>query len=239
MDQNSIISIAEKDEVPYFVEGGSNMNSQPICYIFGAGEYHAPSSIQPSSDDLVIAADGGYVFAKQCKITVDLVLGDFDSLPALPPEDTETVVLPPEKDDTDMVAALREGWLRGFRTFHIYGGTGGRLDHTLANIQCIAALACHGGRGYLYDRDVIITAICNDSIAFPASSKGTISVFCHSETATGVFETGLKFPLANATLSNTYPLGISNEFTGVPSSISVQNGTLVILYPKNIQEVKK
>lgn len=40
-----------------------------------------------------------------------------------------------------MVAALREGWRRGFRIFRIYGSTGGRLDHPLANIQCIAALA--------------------------------------------------------------------------------------------------
>lgn len=137
-----------------------------------------------------------------------------------------------------MIAALREGWRRGFRIFHIYGGTGGRIDHTLANIQCIANLARCGGRGYLFDRDVVITAIYNGSIAFPALSKGTVSVFCHSETATGVFERGLKYPLANATLRNTHPLGISNEFKGLPSSISVQSGTLVSIYPKNIQEVK-
>ena len=35
-----------------------------------------------------------------------------------------------EKNDTDMAAALREAWQRGYRIFHIYGG---RFDHTLAD----------------------------------------------------------------------------------------------------------
>lgn len=208
------------------------------CYIIAAGEhYELPKAPEP--EDFVIAADGGFAYAKQHGIIPNLVVGDFDSLPEPPPGSTNTVVLPQEKDDTDMVAALREGWKRGFRTFRIFGGTGGRLDHTLANIQCVADLAHRGGRGYLFDRDTVITAIKDSGISFPASAKGTLSVFCHSDSATGVFECGLKYSLDDATLHNTYPVGISNEFTGAPSSISVRTGTLIIIYPKNIQEVER
>ncbi|HCC34518.1 MAG TPA: thiamine diphosphokinase [Ruminococcaceae bacterium] len=135
-----------------------------------------------------------------------------------------------------MVAAIREGWRRGFRCFHIYGGTGGRLDHTLANIQCLADIAQRGGRGFLFDSDTVITAITNSSIRFPASAKGMVSVLCHSETAVDVNENGLKYSLVNATLSNSYPLGVSNEFTGVPSEISVEKGTLIIMSPIGIKE---
>ena len=118
--------------------------------------------------------------------------------------------------------------------FHIQCGTGGRLDHTLANIQCIADLAQQGYKGYLFDRDTVITAIHNDKITFPASAHGIVSVFAHTEICTGVFERGLKYPLTDATLSNTYPLGVSNEFTGVNSEIEVRKGTLIVIFPKDI-----
>jgi thiamine pyrophosphokinase len=223
---------------PTFLWKGYGMKEKTDCYIFGAGEHYNPPP-SPSPPDFVIAADGGYAYLERSGIVPNLVVGDFDSLPAPPPGSANTIiVLPQEKDDTDMVAALREGWNRGFRIFHIYGGTGGRLDHTLANIQCVADLACRGGRGYLHDRDTVITAIRNTSIAFPANTHGTVSVFSHSEVSTGVYERGLKYPLTDATLRNTYPIGVSNEFTGAPSSISVVTGTLIITFPKNIQEVQ-
>ncbi len=73
------------------------MNNQPICYIFGAEEHHDPPSARPSSYDLVIAADGGYLYTEQHAIAEDLVLGDFDSLPEPPKGNADIVVLPQEK----------------------------------------------------------------------------------------------------------------------------------------------
>ncbi len=206
------------------------MSAQTICYIFGAGERHGQPQA-PSPGDFVIAADGGLTYAKKCGITPDLVVGDFDSLKEPPDDGLNIVMLPQEKDDTDMAAALDEGWRRGYRIFHIYGGTGGRLDHTLANIQSVVELARRGGHGYLFDKDTVITAIWNCGITFPADARGTLSVFAHSEAAIGVYEQGLKYTLTDATLCNTHPVGISNEFIGEPSSVSVKEGTLVILSP--------
>ena len=207
---------------------------QSICYIFGAGEHLcAPSS--PTSRDLVIAADAGYLHAKGFGITPDICVGDFDSMDA--PPDQRTIVLPPEKDDTDMLAAIRIGQAHGFRCFHIYGGAGNRLDHTLANLQCIANLAQEGMRGYLFDRDTVITAIHNSAIRFSATSRGILSAFAHSDIALGVDEVGLKYPLNNATLRNTYPIGVSNEFTGVESLVRVRSGTLLIIHPAHAQEI--
>jgi len=207
------------------------MGKEAVCYIVGAGEQYGPLPV-PAPDDFVIAADGGLAHLEGLHMMPNLVVGDFDSYPAGPGH-VPSIVLPTEKDDTDMAAALREGWARGFRFFHLYGGTGGRLDHTLANIQLIADIACRGGCGYLFDRDMVITAIHNGSIAFPAVAKGTVSVFSHTETAAGVFECGLKYPLTDATLRNTRPLGVSNEFVGLPSSISVERGTLLVFCPPN------
>ncbi len=205
------------------------------CFLFGAGEHYQLPDFQ--SADFIIAADGGFAYLGKHGVVPDLVIGDFDSLSAPPAGGPKTIVLPQEKDDTDMLAALREGWDCGFRRFCIYGGTGGRLDHTIANIQCLAGLACRGGRGYLFDRDTVITAVHNGGIAFPAGAGGIVSVFSCSGTSTGVSEQGLKYPLNNATLRSTYPLGVSNRFTGAPGSISVQSGTLLVIYPTNVQEV--
>jgi len=227
------------------------MPRDPICYIMGAGECHEPPPA-PVKGDFLIAADGGYSHLKKHHLTPNLVVGDFDSMPEITGineavyiieatgiiEGTgttvDTLVLPREKDDTDMRAAINAGWERGYRVFYIYGGTGGRLDHTLANIQCIAELARRSGRGVLVDRDALITAVCDSEIHFPESARGTVSVFAHTETCTGVCETGLKYALKNAMLSNTNPLGISNEFIGKAAAVSVKSGILLVFYPKTI-----
>ena len=211
------------------------MNKKPICYLVGAGEYHGMSFF-PVPDDFIVAVDDGLTYLKKYCATPDLIVGDFDSLPEPPNPDEHTVALPREKDDTDMAAAVREGWVRGFRVFHIFGGTGGRLDHTLANIQLLSDIAVKGGCGFLFDKDTVITAIHNATITFSAMAQGVVSVFSHTDTSTGVYERGLKYSLTNAMLHSTQPLGISNEFTGAPSSISVESGTLIIIYPNTVQE---
>jgi thiamine pyrophosphokinase len=212
------------------------MEKERVCYIFGAGELHGPLP-RPAAGDYVIAADGGYSHLLRAGLSADLVVGDFDSL-ASPPLDVETVVLPREKDETDTLASANEGLARGYRLFRIYGGTGGRLDHTLANIQCLAYLAARGARGFLYDRDVVLTALTGGSgLSFPESAAGIVSVFAHSDTAEGVFERGLKYGLSDAVLTSGFPLGVSNEFTGVAAEIGVRRGTLVVVYPRGVEPV--
>ena len=44
----------------------------------------------------------------------------------------------PEKDDSDMMLAVKEGIARGYEDFVLLGATGGRFDHTLANLQTVA-----------------------------------------------------------------------------------------------------
>ncbi len=198
------------------------------CYIFGAGDYFG--GLPAISDGgFVIAADGGYTKLLDAGIKPDLIIGDFDSLGYVPTSGN-VLQFRAEKDDTDTGLAVDEGIRHGCTEFFIYGGTGGRLDHTLANIQCVARLSQSGCRGYLFGDGYVITAITNGSITFDASQRGYISVFAHGEKAVGVYETGLKYALDDATLTNTTPLGVSNEFTDQASEVSVRSGTLIILY---------
>jgi thiamine pyrophosphokinase len=203
------------------------------CVIAGAGDCILPLP-PPSPGDFVIAADGGAAALQKSGITPDLFIGDFDSLPdgfVLPVDGGESSIirLPREKDDTDMLAAIKEGWKRGLRLFHIYGGLGGRLDHSIANIQCAAAIARRGGRAVLFGQNETLTVIHNCSINFESGLHGTISVFAVGGRALGVCENGLKYKLQGADLSPDHPIGVSNEFTGQPAAISVESGSLLIL----------
>ncbi|MDR1387387.1 MAG: thiamine diphosphokinase [Propionibacteriaceae bacterium] len=205
----------------------------PICLICGAGERWRPPP-EPGPDDFVVAADGGFSYLESHGLRVDLLVGDFDSLRRRP-SGVETVALPQDKDETDMAAALRLAWQRGWREFHIWGGAGGRIDHTLANLQCLAQVARAGGRAYLFDRDETVCAIHDGAIAFPASARGVISVLAFSDVARGVCESGLRYALDQAELSNDVALGVSNQFIGQPSRVSVADGTLLVVYPQSVR----
>ena len=205
------------------------------CFIAGAGDYCG--SVVPGQGDYIIAADGGYTELISRGIVPDLVVGDFDSLGSAP-EHPNVLHSPAEKDDTDMMIAVRQGFAKGCKTFIIDGGLGGRFDHTLANCQLLIYIAQKGARGYLLGRDMSVTAVTNGSVCFVPGAAGRISIFCAGGRAEGVTLAGLKYRLDNAALTNDYPLGVSNEFIGAPAVITVRGGTLIIMWTGGLEAVE-
>lgn len=199
-----------------------------ICYIVGAGECKK-LDFTKKDGDIVIAADGGYKYLQQAGIKPDIVIGDFDSL-GKAPEGEKIIRLKPEKDVTDTYAAVSEGIKCGYSRFNIYGASGGRIEHTLANIQLIASLAEKNMQASIFDGSTVITAVTAKTLRFDSAYNGYISIFAHSDKCTGVCLRGIKYPLENAELSNLFPLGVSNEFLGVESEIVIGNGTAIIVY---------
>lgn len=205
-----------------------------ICYIFGAGE-QSSCDIRLSGSDLVIAADGGFDYLKKLGLRADVVLGDFDSLSDSQNLPEDFIRYPQEKDDTDMMIAIKEGLARGYRTFRIYGGLGGRLDHTIANLQSLTFLAENQAVGTLYSDYYQITVIKDGTLSFakdmPENVPGNLcSVFSLSDISVGVSIQGLKYELDRVTLTNGFPLGVSNEFLGKKSFIHVEKGTLAVYW---------
>ena len=155
-----------------------------ICYIVGAGE-DCGLDFAPQSADLVIAADGGYRKLLDAGIRPHVVIGDFDSLGAAP-EEEQVITLPTVKDVTDTWAAIDYGLERGFEKFYLYGCTGGRIEHTLANIQTAAALAERGKCCLIFGKTQIITAISSETVIFSESCTGFLSVFSYTDICEGV-----------------------------------------------------
>lgn len=201
---------------------------EPVCYIVGAME---PGELRfaPRRPRLVIAADRGLYYLERQGIRADLIVGDFDSL-GRTPEGENVLRHPVEKDDTDMLLAVKEGLARGLRTFVLYGGLGGRLDHAYANLQTLTFLAERGAAGYLLGEGLAASAIRGGAMDFPADLAGDVSVFCPDGRAEGVALRGLYYPLEDAALTSGFPLGVSNRFTGRPARVSVERGTLLVIW---------
>lgn len=206
------------------------------CIVVCAGDLTL-GQLHVKEDDFVIAVDGGLTYCSLLEVEPDLIIGDFDSqddegvklqvLEEIIPE--RIIRLPREKDDTDTMAALREGIKRGYKKFELYAATGGRFDHTLANIQCLLYLKSQGAVGYLMDGTGMMLAIQNETVSFKESMEGILSLFSLVEESRGVTIEGLKYTLDHGTLRNDYPIGISNEFIGEPASITVEDGTLICM----------
>jgi len=203
-------------------------SNQPICYIVGSAAIEN-AAFAPKAGDFMIAADGGYANLQKAGLQPDLLVGDFDSLSDIP-AGVRIIRLPIEKNDTDTLYAVRLGLEKGYKKFYIYGGIGGRLDHTIANIQTLAFIAEQGGTGYLVGGGMTITVIKDGRLAFDARQKGVISIFCLGDKAEGVTLTGLKYPLTDYTMTKSNPIGVSNEFIGTESAVEVRNGMLAILW---------
>ena len=199
------------------------------CIIFCAAGF--AGLLEPiGPEDHIIAADGGLIHTRALGLEPHEILGDFDSLGYTP---TDARVFPVEKDDTDAMLAVRRGLELGYREFLLYGSLDGpRLDHTVANFQTLQFLCDRGGRGILVGRQMLVTAVKNGKLSFPAGAEGTVSVFCMGSDARGVTLEGLYYPLENGTLRSGFPLGVSNHFTGEAAKITVQDGSLLILWER-------
>ncbi len=197
----------------------------PRCVIFtayceGDPDYHM------QEDDFILCADAGWRLANRMGIVPDLVIGDFDSSQA--PEAGAVERFPVMKDDTDTMLCLKQGLRMGYDRFLILGGFGGRVDHTLANIQTMDYAAHRGAEIVMQDGYVRAQAVREGSADIPRR-PGELSVLSLSDKCEGVDISGAVWCLKDASLTNDFPLGVSNDYAQDIVKIRVKKGTLLIV----------
>ncbi len=205
-------------------------NLKNRCVIIGGGDcdIHILNN-HITSDDYIICADSGYDITKKANITPDLIIGDFDSVKSALYE-KNTIKLPIEKDVTDSVAAYFEAIKLGFDSFVMFGGTGGRFEHTYANISLMANASKSGIKFEILDNNHIFRCITNSSLKIKKKDNQQVSVFAYGDIANGVTLTGFHYPLSNYSLDPfNGALGTSNDIIDDFGIISVESGTLVII----------
>ena len=201
-----------------------------LCVILSGGEYcEIPEELR--SADYVIACDRGWQYAQMLEITPDCIVGDFDSAP---PPDTDVPVrrFPTRKDDTDTMLAVRHALEKGYRDIAICCALGGRLDHAFANIQSGAYVAARGGRARLLGEDTDILIYAGAQERFPRRGGWSLSVFSLSDACEGVSIRGTKYECEDVSLTNAFPLGVSNVWAAEEAVVGVRSGILMVVQSK-------
>ncbi len=175
----------------------------------------------------VIAADRGLDYALANGITPDIAVGDFDSAQTDVPKDIECIRVSPIKDDTDTILAANTAVERGFSKLRFLCALGGRLDHSIANIQMLCHLKKRGIQAELYGDNEECFLLENEQRSI-AKFNGYLSVFAVSETAV-VSESGVKYPIDRYTMKNTFPIGVSNEITAPAAVITAHQGLALVI----------
>ena len=212
---------------------GFNVKNDRAVIITSHVEGHPDMGALIGDGDFVICADGGYDIALSHGIRPDLLLGDFDSTQLPLPDDIRIVRFSPEKDYTDLDLAIRTAAEEGFSQLTIIGGIGGRLDHTVANLQLLYRY--HDSFDSLVmadglDRCFILDSKKRGSAVLRGEPGRYLSVFSLSENSYGVTISGAKYELSGHTLTRDFPLGVSNEFNEKQDAvITVDDGILLIV----------
>ncbi len=197
------------------------------CLIISGGDF-CPIA-PPGPDDFVIACDRGYSYALHCGVRPDLVVSDFDSYSGKIDPEIPLLQLPAEKDDTDTMRAIRYAAEQGFEAVHLVCALGGRLDHSLANLQSLVFAQCRGLSASLEDGDNFVCTLRNGERSFPRREGWAFSVFAALERCEGVSIRGAKYPLDRAALTGSFPLGVSNEWASPEICVRVEDGILLIV----------
>lgn len=204
------------------------------CVIMGAGEIRSFEIIRGMipEDAFIISADGGLEYLEKMHLKPDLILGDFDSLSKNHSLPENSLVFPSEKDDTDMGIALSEAIKRGFNRVLIFGGTGGRLDHTFANLSLLIHARESSVEAVLLDEYNKAFALDSGSHRISREENSYISFFNFGAESSVITLKGFKYPLNKYEMKTSYPIGVSNEFAGEEGLVRIDRGMILAVISK-------
>jgi thiamine pyrophosphokinase len=185
--------------------------------------------------DIVIAADRGAEHAIALGLHVDVVVGDLDSidpdtLVELEEAGTRIEPHPTDKDDSDLELALASALAAGATSATIVGSASGRLDHALGILLAGANERWAGLRIDLRI-DAARAWIVRDHLEIDGEPDDLVSLLAVGGPATGVTSTGLRWRLAEATMSPGVAVGLSNLMTDTTATITLTGGTLLVVQP--------
>ncbi|MCA1784231.1 MAG: thiamine diphosphokinase, partial [Intrasporangiaceae bacterium] len=186
------------------LESTSNPSSADVEVIVLAGGDTVDGSIRHllPNNATVIAADSGLALAPILGLTVDLIIGDLDSvdpdqLAAARTAGADVERHPVDKDRTDLALALDGAMTRSPARITVVGGHGGRLDHLLANAALFAAASYADTRIVARMGHATLTVVRGGRPAtgLSGTSGELVSLLPVHGAASGVTTDGLRFAL--------------------------------------------
>lgn len=209
-----------------------------IVHIMAGGPKTFIPSIERYTNDAVwIGVDRGVLYLMEYSIPMEAAFGDFDSVTDEEwekIEDSTNLIkrFKPEKDETDMELAVDWAIAQGATNIKLFGATGGRMDHSMANLQLLLREALNG-------HDITIEIIDNQNeIKVVRAGSYTIkenkefpyvSFFPYSTNIVGLTLEGFKYPLVRRNLPTSSTLCISNELIRETGTFSFDDGILMVI----------
>lgn len=180
----------------------------------------------------IIAADCGMKILNRLGITPHAVIGDFDSMDAPSVDICRVIRHKVEKDDTDTMLCIRYALDIGASDITIVSGIGGRLDHTIANIQSLNFILKAGAKGRIISADEEVFLLGPGSFRFNRRDGFSMSLFSYSEKVSGLSISGAKYEVESTDIDNSFPIGASNSITEDFCKISFTDGTLLVVFSR-------
>jgi thiamine pyrophosphokinase len=190
--------------------------------------------VEQEAYSMIIAADHGLLAADRLKLTLDYIVGDFDSVPeqvlaGYRETSTPIKTFPTEKDKTDTQIAIELALMHNPSELHLIGATGSRLDHTLANLHLLLLPLQLKVDACILDKNNKIYLRQESFTLLKSRQYGDyISFLPFTGNVNGLTLIGFKYPLNHITLSAGSSLAISNEIAKEEAGVELTEGILVV-----------
>ncbi len=191
--------------------------------------------------ELCIAADSGFDTAKRLGVFPHYIIGDFDSVSALPErytdpatgEESTVIRHPAKKNETDTMLAASFAAEQGGDELYIIGGLGGRADHTVSNIFLLERLYRDGISAVLTDGESELRVIGEGmSVRLPFGEYRYFSTLALDRAQVSV--SGCAYPLDHSTLVRHDAYAVSNEPLPCGATVTCHSGILLLVRSEHI-----
>lgn len=183
--------------------------------------------------DTILCADGGVKHVLAYGLVPRVIIGDQDStsktIQKALGDSVRWVKHSPEKDFTDFELTVSYAVKKGFDEIVVFGLSGTRFDHVLANILYLS-----------YHTKLVKVIIVEDfqtiyvlkkgSIELHGKKKQQVSLIPLDNKISGITTNGLKWELTNADLEFGKTIGVSNELVGGNAKIELTQGPLLVIH---------
>lgn len=194
-----------------------------------------PPKILPETEgySLIAVTDGAFHYLKEKNFPLeklDFISGDFDSHSGKDDSVyTDKFIYTPDQNKTDFQKSLEIIIEKGYKKVHIYGGSGGEMDHFLGNLTV----------AFQFKEELKITFFDDESTYFFSTSSlvlnnclGKMISLYPFPKAENVSTKGLNWELENSTLELTQKIGTRNFAVSDEVTIEFGSGDLIVFIGK-------
>jgi thiamine pyrophosphokinase len=206
-----------------------------IALVAGGPKECVPALTNYHDKDVTwVGIDKGVIYIQESGLPLSHAFGDFDSISieekkALSNTLASLSLYSSEKDKTDTELALEWAVMQKPEIIYLFGATGGRIDHLLANIQLLVKQMSFRNIE-LIDKQNHITLFTPGTYTIKKHKElKYISFIPISHEVKGITLQGFKYPLQNRDISIGSTLCVSNELVIERGTFSFHDGILIMI----------